>query len=113
MKINFGAGETKLEGYINIDLEENSKPDIICDLRKAALPFKDNEVEMVQMLHCIEHIELKYWPHVFNEFWRVLCPNGKLFLAYPEFEKCANYFLENHLGLRDLFRNTLYGRQLY
>ena len=113
MKLNFGAGEAKLEGYVNVDLDDASKPDIVCDIRKNDMPFEKNSIEMIQMFHCIEHIEYKYWSKVFTEFWRVLEPNGMLFLAYPEFEKCAKYYLENHLGLRDLFRNTLYGRQLY
>lgn len=113
MKINFGSGETKLEGYVNIDIEESTKPDVVCNVKFQQLPFKNEEVELINMSHCIEHIEFSFWPRVFLEFWRVLKPEGALFLAYPEFEKCSKYFLENHLGLREFFRATLYGRQLY
>lgn len=112
-KINFGSGETKLEGFVNIDMEASTNPDVVCDIRTGHLPFDIESVEVIQMLHCIEHIEMKYWNHVFAEFHRVLIPEGKLFMAYPEFEKCAKNFLENHLGLKEHFRATLYGRQLY
>ena len=37
MKINYGCGETKLEGFVNIDIEESVEPDLVCDVRKAPL----------------------------------------------------------------------------
>ena len=113
LKLNVGCGETKHEDFINIDAEVKTKPDIVCDLRFTALPFKDNSADTIYCIHSIEHVELKYWNRFFVEFFRVLVSNGQLVLAYPEFEKCARNFLENYRGLKDFFRNTLYGRQLY
>jgi predicted SAM-dependent methyltransferase len=113
MNINYGCGETKLKDFINIDIEESCKPDLVCDLRKEPFPYEPESVDIIQCIHNLEHIEQKYWPQILCEFWRVLKPEGELRLAYPEFEKCSHYFLENHLGLRDFWRNTLYGRQLY
>lgn len=113
MKLNYGCGETKLEGFINIDLEPTTKPDLICDLRKEGLPYEKNSVETIYCIHNIEHIEYHFWPHVLYEFHRVLKPQGELVLMYPEWETCAKYFLENHLGMRDFWRKTLYGRQDY
>mgnify|MGYP001616855427 CR=1 FL=1 len=57
-KINYGCGESKLEGFINIDCEESIKPDIVCDIRTGPLPFKDNEVSVIYCIHNLEHIEL-------------------------------------------------------
>lgn len=113
MKLNFGSGETKLEGFVNIDLEPSSNPDVICDIRKSALPFEDGSVELIQMFHSIEHIEQKWWTTIFAEFRRVLEDDGVLLMAYPEFEKCAINFIENYRGLKEFWKATLYGRQLY
>lgn len=113
MKLNIGCGETKLDGFINIDLEESVKPDLVLDLRKQPFPYEKDSVELIQCIHNLEHIELKYWPTILSEFFRVLKPEGKLYLAYPEFEICAKNFIENHLGMREFWRATLYGRQLY
>lgn len=113
MNLNVGCGETKLKGFINIDIEEATKPDLICDLRKEPFPYGPDTVDVIHCIHNIEHIEQKYWPQIFCEFWRVLKPEGELRLAYPEFEKVSHNFLENTLGLRDFWRATLYGRQLY
>src|SRR5439155_16402597 len=115
VKINYGAGELNLPGFINIDIEVSKevKPDLIADLRKCPLPFKDDSVECIYMIHAIEHIEIKYWPRFFVEFYRVLLQDGHLVFAYPEFEICAQKFIENHKGMRDFWRAALYGRQLY
>jgi len=114
MKLNYGCGEAKLEGYINIDIEESTKPDLIVDLRKAPFQYELNSIEEIICTHNLEHIEYKYHPQVLTEFWRVLIPNkGTLIVAYPEFEKCVKNFLTNHQGLKDFWRATLYGRQFY
>jgi len=113
MKLNYGCGETRLVGFVNIDIEESVKPDLVLDLRKQPFPYEANTVDIIQCIHNLEHIEQKYWVQIFGEFWRVLKPEGEFRLAYPEFEKISHNFLENHLGLRDFWRATLYGRQLY
>lgn len=113
IRLNIGCGETKIRGYVNIDVEKKTKPDIVFDIRKFTLPFRNATVTQINCIHNIEHIEVRYWPHVFSEFHRVLKNGAQLILAYPEFEKCAKNFLENHRGLKDFWRATLYGRQLY
>jgi predicted SAM-dependent methyltransferase len=113
MKLNYGCGETKLKDFINIDVEESVKPDLVLDLKVHPFPYEAETVDLIHCIHNIEHIEQRYWPQIFCEFWRVLKPEGELRLAYPEFEKVAFNFLENTRGQRDFWRATLYGRQLY
>jgi len=113
MKLNIGSGETKIPGYINIDIEESTKPDVVCDFRKTNLPFEDSTADKVTMLHCIEHIEYFHWHDILFEIHRVMKLGAKLILAYPEFERCVENFLENKWGMKDFWRATLYGRQLY
>lgn len=113
MKLNYGCGSSKIEGYINIDIEKTLNPDVVCDARYGPLPYAAGEVDEIVAIHVIEHIEHKFQPRVLQEFHRVLKPGGILRLAYPEFAECANNFLMNKDGLRDFWRATLYGRQLY
>lgn len=112
MKLNIGAGENRLEGFINIDREESTNPDILCDIRQK-IPLEDNCVEELWFHHCLEHIEFHSWKHIFAEFHRVLIQDGLLYISYPEFEMCAKYFIENKAGDRDFWRKCLYGRQQY
>lgn len=113
MKLNIGCGETKLEGFINIDMEPSAMPDLIVDIRTGKLPYEDNSVEEIYCIHNIEHIEYRLQRQVLTEMWRVLEKDGKLILAYPEFEKCAENFIKNYKGMKDFFRATLYGLQRY
>ncbi len=124
IKLNYGCGESKLEGFVNVDSaevgvsdtipERNSvRPDKICDIKNGPLPFENESCELIHMFHALEHLEIKYWDMLFYEFNRILIPEGELRLAYPEFERCARGFIENEKGLRDFWRRTLYGRQLY
>ncbi len=112
-KINYGCGEAKLEGFINIDIEESTKPDLVCDLRTANFPFEKDSISTIHCIHNLEHVEQKYWDKILFEFHRVLSPDGELVLAYPEFEICAKHFIDNYRGMRNFWRWTLYGRQLY
>ena len=113
IRVNIGCGEQKLSGFLNIDAEKKVKPDLVHDITKSALPIKSESVDEIFCLHNIEHIKYELWGYVFNEFYRVLKPGGILFLAYPEFEVCAKFFVENYQGQRDFWRACLYGRQLW
>jgi|TARA_R100001530_G_C4275717_1_gene144214 predicted SAM-dependent methyltransferase len=121
MKLNIGCGENKLEGFINIDIVEGPiqgtklevHPDLIWDLTKEPLPYEDGSVDTIYWLHCIEHIQMRYWRRFFEEYHRLLKKDGDLVLAFPEFEICAKYFVDNYRGMKEFWRNTLYGRQLH
>jgi predicted SAM-dependent methyltransferase len=111
MKLNIGSGENKVEGFVNIDMEEGCRPDLLLDIRKERFPYSDNSVEEAWMTHALEHIERRYWDQLFMEVKRVLIINGKFVLAYPEFSKCATNFLNNKNNNRTFWAATLFGLQ--
>jgi predicted SAM-dependent methyltransferase len=111
-KMNVGCADDKLEGYLNIDLEESFKPDLVADVRKE-LPVPDNHYEEIQCFHCIEHIEYSKWQDVFERFHNALAPDGLLLLEYPEFETVTQYYIKNYQGKRDFWRMVVYGGQGY
>lgn len=112
-RINIGCGETKLSGFINIDIEKRVNPDLVWDVTKRELPIRPNSILQINCIHNLEHIKFEKWETVLQEFYRVLQFNGKLILAYPEFEICTKFFLSNYKNQKDFWRQTLYGRQLY
>ena len=71
MKLNLGAGYTKLEGYINIDIRESVSPDMVADLSKE-FPFESNSVDEVRAFDFLEHIPLGKTIDVIEEIFRVL-----------------------------------------
>jgi predicted SAM-dependent methyltransferase len=113
MKLNLGCGKNKLPDYINIDVEKSVEPDLVCNFAIEKLPYEDNTIEKVCFFHTIEHIPEKFHYEMFEEIHRVLIPEGELIMSYPEFTKCALNYINNHLGQKDFWRATIYGRQLY
>jgi len=111
MKLNIGAGESKLEGYINIDCDPGRKPDLCTDIRYSVLPYDDNSVEKIIMFHTIEHIEKRFHVFILSEFNRVLKMDGRLLLSFPEFKMCAENLISNHLGDSGFWEATIFGRQ--
>ena len=110
MKLNLGCGLNKLEGYINIDIDEKLNPDVVHDF-KTSLPYPAASVDKVVMFHTIEHIEKKFHRGILINIRRVLKEDGELIISYPEFGKVAQYWLDNHKGLREFWEATIYGRQ--
>lgn len=56
MKLNLGSGIKRLEGFVNVDCNEKSNPDVLWDLERHPYPFDDNSVAYIIMSHIYEHI---------------------------------------------------------
>lgn len=74
MKINIGAGDTRIPDFINVDYDTNSNPDYALDIEKDRLPFEDNSVDCVVAHHILEHLGEGYF-HCLQEIYRV-CKHG-------------------------------------
>lgn len=109
-KLNLGCGLCKLDGYLNVDIDAELKPDAIVDLTKP-FPFEKEQFEEVLFFHTIEHISKSFHPQMLSEIHRVLKPEGKVFIGYPEFSVCAKFWLDNKRGKRDFWEACIYGRQ--
>jgi len=87
MKLNLGYCDIKIEGYVNVDIDESIKPDLVDDITKLT-KIDDNSVDEIRAHNVLEHIPqidiertLKLW---FNKLKRggkldVLVPNLKAF----------------------------------
>lgn len=113
MKLNLGCGASKIPGYLNVDVEDSCKPDLVHDFTKAPLPFESGVVDEVLLFHTIEHISKKYHSTIVNEIHRVLRPGGQFFCSFPEFRKCFANWERNAGGQKEFWEATLFGRQLY
>ncbi len=73
-KLNIGSGIDRVIGFLNVDIDESTKPDIVRDIEKG-LPFEDNSVDEIKCAHTLEHInDLKF---VITEFYRI-CKNDAI-----------------------------------
>ena len=54
-KLQIGCGYDNFEGYINVDIDPNSKADLICDANR--LPFDSNYFTEIYAHHSLEHFK--------------------------------------------------------
>lgn len=100
--VNLGCGNNKKESndeyhYVNIDKCSEVHPDIVLDIAKSILPFKDGEVDEIYAIDILEHI---FNPiPLMNECWRVLNSTGKMFIETP------------YAGTDDFFKDPTHVRQ--
>lgn len=113
LRLNLGCGSAKIDDFVNIDVEESCKPDLICDFLRQPLPYEENAVDEVVMFHCIEHIRKVSHTFLLKQIWRVLKPDGRVIFSYPEFLKCVENWKTNAGNQKNFWEATLYGRQLY
>lgn len=78
MKINLGAGYKPSPGYVRIDDDPNTNPDVLLNLdhELLELPFDNDSVEEVRAWHVIEHIGSGYF-RLLQEIYRV-CQHGAI-----------------------------------
>jgi predicted SAM-dependent methyltransferase len=82
MKINIGAGDRKVEGFVSCDYDSLSNPDYVFDLEKDKFPFEDNSVEAVIAHHVLEHLGEGYF-HCLQEIYRVCKHEAMIDILVP------------------------------
>ena len=81
--LNLGCGHAhwKFPNVVNLDGESNSNADVIWNLGKTPLPFKDEEFDMIIANHILEHVP--DWWNCFKECSRILKTGGRLEVWLP------------------------------
>lgn len=82
IKLNVGAGSTKIEGYTPIDIRDG------VDAR--ALPYEKESVDEIYASHVLEHLSWKDVGATLKHWHDLLKPGGKVKIAVPDFSKIAN-----------------------
>ncbi len=94
-------------------MEAKCNPDETWDITKLPYPYEENSVDVITMFHAIEHIQKAKHPGLLQEFHKILKPEGKLIISYPEFEKCFWNWQHNYQGHAEFWEQTIFGLQRY
>lgn len=70
IKIDIGCGKNKINGFIGVDFDSATNPDIVASALD--LPFEDNSVDEVYSAHLGEHFDPNEEKQFFDEIYRVL-----------------------------------------
>ena len=76
LKLNLGAGKSRMDGYLSVDEISFDGIDVVADLRNP-WPWGNATVSDIHMSHVLEHFDGQERVHIFNEIYRVLIPGGK------------------------------------
>lgn len=88
-KLNLGSAGRKKEGYVNVDWLSLVKPDVEHNLNVFPYPFKDNEFDLVEATHIIEHLDRPF--DVMKEIYRISKPNAKIVIKVPHFSRAMGH----------------------
>ena len=92
-RLHLGSGRKRIPGYLNVDGDEDTKPDIIAiinDLSK----IETDSADAVYACHVLEHTPRGAVQEVLEEWHRVLRPGGELRVAVPDFGAIVLLYLD-------------------
>ncbi len=84
LKLNLGAGDTKLPGYLNVDKRQGQPA--------YPLPYPDDSAEEIYASHILEHYSHRQAPAALADWVRVLAPGGRIRIAVPDFDKIVDSY---------------------
>lgn len=93
-KLNLGAGGLKKSGYINIDWNILTNPDVQHDLNVVPYPFGDNTFDLIEGDHVLEHLDKPF--AIMTEIHRILKPGGQLIIKVPHFSRGFTHAEHSH-----------------
>lgn len=81
IKLNLACGQTKIEGFLGVDIKKTDTVDLVVDLEKFPWPWEDNSVDEIFCSHYVEHTNdlIKFM----EECYRILKPEGTIKIIAP------------------------------
>lgn len=107
LRLNLGAGTTKLSGFLSVDAYGDQ--DVLWDLNQTPWPWEDNSCDRLYAAHIFEHLD-DWWP-AFLECTRILEPGGLLELHVPDESSSTALGWRDHKHV--FHRNSFHGVKGY
>lgn len=109
LRLHLGAGNVRLPGYINADLEKTPAVDVVADVR-LLIGIVPDSVEVLYACNVLEHFQRFEYPLVLQRWYQVLKPGGILRLSVPDMEAICKYYVETG-NLDDIYMALYSGQQ--
>ena len=107
VKINLGSGHYKLDGWVNVDIDLDSNPDVGANL-SGGLPFKEGVASLMHTEDFIDQLALENAAGFLKECHRILAPGGVLRVLTPDMQQLAHLYLNEPEKLKTMW-NTFVG----
>jgi predicted SAM-dependent methyltransferase len=103
-KLHLGAGENLLPGWLNTDLHDYGRSDLVYLDATRPFPLPDASFDLVFSEHMLEHLTYAEGQACLRECARVLRPNGRVRIATPSLQRLARLYADE---LSDVQRQYL------
>ena len=94
LKLNLGAGNNPIKGWVNADFIPKNLNILYIDVRKK-MPFRDNTFDYIISEHLIEHLSREEGKKMLKECFRILKKNGKIRISTPNLKFITSLYNEN------------------
>lgn len=102
--INLGSGHWKFDGWVNVDLDMDSRPDVCVDL-SGGLPFRTTSADFMNTEDFIDQLDLDQAAAFLRECHRILKPGGVIRILTPDVEQLTRLYLHEPEALKTLWRD--------
>jgi len=109
--LELGAGQMKKEDRINIDILDLPETDIVTDLENGLSFLPNNSVDEIHTVSFLEHISNLSF--LMEEIFRVLKPNGILYVFVPHFSNPYFYSDPTHKRFFGLYTFSYFSKSHY
>ncbi|CAB5037144.1 unannotated protein [freshwater metagenome] len=111
LRVNLGAGEKPLKGYVNTDARALPEIDVVADIRR--LPFEAGSLEELCSQHLVEHFRFHEFRTVILPYWQsLLAPSGQLRVVCPDLSALVDSAATGNLSM-DQLAVAIFGLQDY
>jgi predicted SAM-dependent methyltransferase len=94
LKLNLGCGDICFSGWINVDLDDHRKANLLWNLTDR-FPLPDGCCSLIYSEHVMEHFNVQDGLTIFRECRRLLAPKGVLRVAMPSLEYCVESYVKD------------------
>ena len=99
-KLQLGAADKPLAGWLNTDLHDYGRHDLVYLDARRRFPLPDASFDVVYSEHMIEHLTYAEGQRCLRECLRVLRPGGTIRIATPSLERLAQLYDRTEPGRR-------------
>lgn len=101
LRLHLGCGRRKLDGWLNVDIDEQVRPDYVHDIAKEPWPWSG--AAEIAAYHVIEHLSQKDGALLVQRSFAALRKGGTLALECPDFRQAVLRWQSNGSRLQHIF----------
>lgn len=88
MRLNIGAGDTQIEGFLPVDRKYGQEA--------YPLPYQPNSIEEIRCCHMLEHLDWRDALAALTDWYEKLKPGGRVRIAVPDLDRVVNNRADNN-----------------